>query len=1088
MTRLAIPLGLAGGVLVVSGALAWVLGGETSWLPAINTGVGALLVIGAGVLNAEMFRYYGRWLNAFWGGLMVLAILVMANFLADRYPQRYDVTEGKLHSLSPLTVQTLESLPVDVEAVAFIDSLGDHDDLRRLLEQFEVHGGGRFTFEFVRIDHNPGRTREYEVRNYNTLVVGAAPETRQRLTELTEKEITNALLKVVRDRREVVYFTVGHGERGLSDHEQDMLPFRQRLQEIDYTIEDSLFLARVGDVPADASVVIVAGPQTRFLTPEIEALRRYLQQGGALFVLADPLRDSGLEPLLGEWGVELGADFVIDTSGIGSLFGFDFTIPVVTSYDADHPIVRQHRGGVMTFYELARSVRLDETAIETIQADAAVLASTSESSWGEVDLSVLRGGSGEATVSLDDEDHRGPLGVAVAVRDTVGAGGRLVVFGDSDIASSRYFGLQGNGDLILNALSWLVEDESLISIRPREAGYSPIALTDSQSDWIFWITVVLFPGAIAVLGFVVVSRKGRWSLRDLAAAAIGVVLSLGVLALLNFVGDRYHLRFDLTEDKLFTLHADTESVLRRAEDENKLIRVKTFMTQMEGARFQDIMDEFGYVSRSFEHELIDPQKEALLVRQYDIRERGTSIVEVSGDGQTATERLDEQSEEALTNAIRRALDADHRTVAFTGGHGEADLASVDGAGFSILNGRLNELNLTIRTDVDPAQADLSGVSLLAVLAPKTPMSSAAVDAVAAYLRGGGDLLLLLDPATVSGLEELLRDEYGIEVVNDFVVDLSGLGQLFGADVSVPVVLRYADHPITRRLAGGTMSFFPWARSVSATSVAGVEAVELLHTDRNAWGESDLGVVVGAGGEVDFDEEFDRPGPLSLAVAATADADSSAGEDRTRVVVFGDADFASNQYFGQQANGELIAASVRWLVEGEGQLDIPAKQPRFNPINLVDNAGDTILWLSVFVLPFAVALSGFVIMLRRGYQTYAGGFVSWLVYNFGAVGTYYLIVGIIGLSEGSWARGEGFLLLALLSGGLAWGLFHRVPEAWPLALALAVANAGLSFFVIPEETMQLLFTGLSIANACILVWIRQDFRVGDLPDAAAAPTE
>ncbi len=577
MKTYAVPISLVGAALVLSGALGLALAPETEWLPAANAGLGALLVAGAGALDPELFRHYGRWLNAFWGGIMVLAIVVMVNFLADRYPQRLDVTEGQLHSLAPLTVQTLESLGVEVEAMAFMEG-GKNEALRGLLEQFSVHGGGRFSYEFIDPDRDPGRTRDYGVRAYNTLVVGAGEESRQRLTELTEKEITNALLKVVRNRREVVYVSVGHGERGFTDHEQDMKPLRQRLVEIDYSVRDSLFLAREGDVPDDCSALVIAGPRTPFLRTEVDAVRRYLARGGAVFLLMDPLHETGLEELIGEWGVEVGDDFVIDTSGIGSLFGLDFTIPVVTTYDGDHAIVRQHRSGVMTFFELARSVGLDSVAVATIQADASVLARTSDASWGEIDLSVLRDAGGERTVSLDDGDRPGPVGLAVAVHDTAGEGGRLVVFGDSDIATSRYFGLQGNGDLVLNALSWLVEDESLISIRPREAGYNPIALTEGQSDWIFWITVILFPGAVAVLGFVVVSRKGRWSLRDLVAAGLGVALSLGVLSLLNFIGDRYHLRVDLTEDQLYTLASETRQVLEQAEDDGRLVHVKTFMS------------------------------------------------------------------------------------------------------------------------------------------------------------------------------------------------------------------------------------------------------------------------------------------------------------------------------------------------------------------------------------------------------------------------------------------------------------------------------------------------------------------------------
>ena len=1064
---------LAGAALLAAAGLAMLLEPEATWLLAANAALGALLVAASAVLDPELFRRYGRWLNAFWGGLLVLAILGMVNFLADRYPQRLDLTEGGLHSLAPLTVESLEALEKEVEALAFMEG-GEDEELRGLLEQYAVHGGGRFDFEFVDPDRDPVRTQEYGVRAYNTLVVAAGDE-RLSITELTEKEITNAMLKVLRDRRDRVYFTVGHGERGSGSLESDLGRLAERLREIDYVVSDSLFLAREARVPGDCRVLIIAGPRSPFLGHEVDAVRRYLDRGGAVLLLADALQETGLEALAGEWGVVTGDDFVIDTSGIGSLFGLDFTIPVVTTYDDVHPIARRHRGGVMTFYELARSVALDSSVVAANGSSAAVLARTSSASWAETDLSVLgEGAGGERTVRLDEADRRGPVGVGAAVADTA-SGGRLVVFGDADFASNRYFDSQGNGDLALNAVSWLAEDEALISIRPKAPGFNPIALTDTQSEWIFWITVILYPAAIALAGFVVVSRSGRWSLRDLAAAGLGVVLSLGVLVLLNYLGDRYHWRLDLTEDQLFTLAPESLELLREAGDTGKYIHVRTFMSDMEGGRFQEIAEEYGYRSRRFDFETVDPQKDALLVRRYGIRERGTSIVEVTGAGKVVTERFTEQSEEALSNAIRRALAADERVVGFVGGHGEGGLTDVDGEGFSILNGRLKEMNLRIRDAVRPGTDDLTLVQVLAVLGPQSPLSAVEVEGVRRFLERGGDLLLLVDPVPDSGLEDLLLDEYDIDIGHDFVVDLSGLGQLLGTDVSVPVVLRYGDHPITEGAVRGQMSYFPMARSVSAASGGfGVEA--LAFTDRNAWGESDLAVLSGEeGGSIDFDPETDRPGPLSLAVAVSAEADSAAEGDETRIVVFGDADFARNQYFGQQANGELMAAAVRWLAEGEDGLTIPPKQPRFNPINLVGTAGSVILWISVFALPFAVALSGFVIMLRRGYGTYVSGFVTWLVYNFLALGTWYYILGVIGLGEASLWRGEGCVVLGLLCWGLSYGLYKRDSRAWPPALATLAANAGLAFVVVPEPTLQLVLAGLSIANACILVWIRRDFH-------------
>ncbi|MFH1570616.1 MAG: DUF4350 domain-containing protein [Gemmatimonadota bacterium] len=1065
-------LSLVGAAFALTGALAYLVSSDPGWVPLANLGFGLLLVIGSAVANPQLFRQYAQWLNAFWGAIMVLAIVAMVNFLANRYPQRLDVTAGKLHSLSDLTVQSLEGLEQDVQAVAFVEN-GKNEDLESLLEQYAAQSP-RFEYEMVDLDRDPDRAiAEYGVRSYNTLVLRSG-ERQQKVTDLTEKEITSALLKLLRGRQERVYLTVGHGEKGLGEGDEELGRLKDRLAEIDYSVADSLLLARAGEVPQDCRVLVIAGPRSPFLEPEVAAIRRYLERGGAVLALLDPPYQVGLSDVLREWGVEVGDDFVIDTSGIGSLFGLDFTIPVAASYSPDHAITRKHRGGVMTVYELARSVHFAQEEAPA-GAAGADLVLTTDQSWAESDLSVLSQQGGQATVRLDPGvDRQGPISLAAAVQGT--GGGRLVVFGDSDMASNRYFDVQGNGDLALNAVSWLAEDESLISIRPKQAGFSPIALTDRQSEWIFWICVIVYPAAIALIGILVVSHKGRWSFRDLAAAGLGIAAALGVVVLVNFVADRYHHRFDLTTEGLFTLAPETVGVLDDLEHSNRYATVKTFMSPEEGLRFQEMLDEYRYRSGRFSYEVVDPQKRALEVKQYNIRKRGTSVVEVSGDGKVQTERLEDQTEEALSNALQRALRAEDRVVAFTTGHGEGSLTQVDGEGYSILNGRLREMNLQVQDGAVLSPEAPVEAGLLVVLGPTQPFSVADVAALRAHLERGGDALLLLDPGPPTGLEDLLG-EYSVKVGQDFIVDLSGIGQLLGADVAVPVVIRYGQHPIVDKIPPGTMSFFPYARSIMMADHRrrSPEIAALGFTDRKSWGETDLRPLDGGGGQVAFDPETDRAGPLSVAVAVSVAPESAAVPgDRARLVVFGDADFARNQYFGQQANGEMLMSSMRWLTEGENRLSIAERRPRFNPINLVGTDGAAILWLAVFVLPFAVALSGFVIMLRRGYETYAAGFVSWLLYTFGATAAYLLVLGGIGASEGSWLRAEGYLGLALAMVAAATGLHRRAPWAWYGAMALAVLNVGLAFAVVPQEVLQLVYAGLFVADACILIWIRRDF--------------
>ncbi len=1070
MKALTTPLSLLGAALVLAGGLAYLLNPGAGSAALANVGVGAVLIIAAGALNPALFRQYGRWLNAFWGGIMVLGIVVMLNFLADRYPHRLDVTKGKLHSLAELSRQTLASLQQDVEATAFVEN-GKDEKLAALLKGYAVHSP-HFSFELVDPVREPERAQQAGVDQYGTLVLRAGGR-QQKVTEVTEKEVTNALLKLLRDRSERVYLTVGHGEVGLGQGSRALKMLKARLEETDYALADSLFLARAGRVPDDCSLLLVAGPRSRFLDNELQAIRRYLDGGGALLALLDPGPHTGLEELLADYGVIVGDDFVIDTSGIGSLFGLDFTTPIAVEY-GDHAIAAKHRG-LMTFYQVARSVRLDEQRRPGV--DGAELVRTSSKGWAEADLSVLEPG-GAKTVRMDPAvDRAGPVPLAVAVsapasRD--GRSARLVVFGDADFATDQFFGYQGNGDLVLNAVSWLVEDEALIAIRPREAGHSPIALTGSQARWVFWITVVFMPVAVALAGMLIVSRTGRWSMAELAAAGVGVVLSLGVVAVVNFLGDRYHHRLDLTAEKLFTLDRQTVNVLRSLEEAPAYAQVKVFLNETAGMRLRDLLTEYRYRSRNFDFEFVDPQRNALAVKQYGIREPGTSIVEVTAGGRVRTERASEPTEEALTNAIRRALEARHVRVCFTAGHGEGDLNQVDGPGFSILRGRLAEMNLEIVDNFRLGRDELRvETDLLAVLGPKSPFAPEEIAALRSHVDRGGRALLLLDPATRSGVEAVLAD-LGIAVGNNFVVDLSGLGQIIGADVWVPVVINYGKHAVTERIGQGVMSFFPLARSVAASPgrARDAQVTPLVFTDRNSWGESDLAALTGAGGQVAFDPAEDLRGPISLAVAATVAPDTTQGPaERARMVVFGDTDFATNQYFGQQANGELLVGSMTWLAEGEKRLQIAARRPRFNPINLVGNAGTVVLWVAVFIVPFAVALSGLVVVLRRAYWGSAGGVLSWLIYTFAANALFLAIAAVVRLSEGKWMAGEGWLALALAGAVVVHGLNTRSRWVWKLALVLAVACAAAGYRFIPHDTIKLVYAAVLAVNAAIVAWVR-----------------
>lgn len=442
--------------------------------------------------------------NAFLVTLFVLAIVAMLNFLGARHHIRWDVTKGKLYSLSDQTKQILKNLKKDVKVLAFYRE-GTGEKLRDLLKEYSYRSD-KFHYEFVDPDKYPEKAKTYDIRSYGTIVVQCGNK-EEKIYEETEKELTNAILKVIREENKVVYFVEGHGEGRTEDTgAEGYSNAKKALQEANYDVK-TVVLAQEGKVPEDCAVLVVPGPRRKFLPNEVDMVRDYIKEGGDAFFLLDPGTDVGLEDMLSEWGVKVENDVVVDVSGVGQLFGIGGPgVPIAAQYER-HPITEKLKG-IMTFYPLARSVWFRKEGKEGVEGTE--LVKTSSHSWAETDLSVLKG---KGKVRKDPDERSGPIPLAVAVtveveEDTTGTKkARVAVFGDSDFARNRYFPFQGNGDFFINTVNWLAEEEELISIRPKQPGFNPIHLTRSQASTLFWISVVVLPALVLVAGVLVYVRR-----------------------------------------------------------------------------------------------------------------------------------------------------------------------------------------------------------------------------------------------------------------------------------------------------------------------------------------------------------------------------------------------------------------------------------------------------------------------------------------------------------------------------------------------------------------------------------------------------
>ncbi len=421
---------------------------------------------------------------------------MILNYLTYRHNDKWDLTAEGLYTRSEQTLKVLANLDQDVTITAFFtDGSEAREQMKRLLDDYTVETA-RLTVAFVDPDKNPALAHQYNIREYGTAVFESGEQT-YRITQTTEEVVTNALVRVTRDGKKSVVFVTGHGEHSLQDTQRSgYSTAKKALEEQGYAVKE-LLLLRVGEVPADCHVLVVAGPTTPLLEQEVDALRAYLASGGRMLLAVDPLTRPGLDALLEEWGIGLHDDMIIDT--MSGLFRGSYTTPILTDYP-DPALAME--ANTPTFMPSARSIDQDKELPDGVTFR--ILVQTNPQTWGETD-------AGNPKASFDpSRDYKGPLAVAALFEKTGDdgtAGAQVLLVGDSEFADNRYFNLSGNGDLFQNMVSYLAKEEDLISIRPKDSQGSPLVLTRAQAATLFYGGVALGPLALMMAGLAIWWRR-----------------------------------------------------------------------------------------------------------------------------------------------------------------------------------------------------------------------------------------------------------------------------------------------------------------------------------------------------------------------------------------------------------------------------------------------------------------------------------------------------------------------------------------------------------------------------------------------------
>ena len=470
----------------------------------------------------EIIDYF-RQRNARYGAiasvsvLVFLAILVAVNYLSFRQNKRWDLTQNQQYTLSDQTVKLLKNLDQPVKFLVF-DRADGFDRFRTTLEEYKYQSPSKVNVEYVDVDKKPVETKQYQVQSYGTVVVEYKGRT-ERVTTAEEQDLTGGLVKVLTPNKKKVYFLQGHGEKDVDSSDRDgYSEVKNALGRDNYEVA-KIVLAQEKDVPADASVVVVAGPRTDLFQPEADMLQRFLRKGGHVFVMIDPPDDKTpatpvLDALLKDWDFQADKDVVVDASGMGQLIGTDASVPVVAQYPS-HPIT--DRFNVITAFPLARSIT---PILPASNGRAAVpIIQTSARSWAEMDMAQLK--SGRVELNADKGDKAGPVTIGAVTATTATdlpkadptktderpPESRFVTIGDSDFAANYAIRIQGNEDLFVNTINWLAQQENLISIRPKPPSQSHLTITARQANAVLMMSLLVIPALVFGTGVYTWWRK-----------------------------------------------------------------------------------------------------------------------------------------------------------------------------------------------------------------------------------------------------------------------------------------------------------------------------------------------------------------------------------------------------------------------------------------------------------------------------------------------------------------------------------------------------------------------------------------------------
>ena len=436
--------------------------------------------------------------------LLMLAFVVIANWIIARHPLKYDATKNKTFSLSSLTINSVKNLKQPVKVTAFY-TYGDDDagrnKMKTLLDDYKKHSK---LLETRVIDpmRNLPMVRQYGVeRNGTTIVESGGQKTT--VTTTNEEDLTNAILKVSSSKQVTIYFLQGHKEPSISDAEATgMSAVVEELKKSNYAVKELGDLSAKAKIPDDCTALIVASPSVALLDHEVKAILDYLAAGGRVLIMDDPRADVSLEKLLTPYHVQTSNDVVIDNECNFPLAGP--VVPcVIPKLGTD--VTREFDQRAYMFFPESKSMTYSDK--EDSKATYTVVAESSDKAWGETDK--------EKANFEEGKDLKGPLTMGLTITKPVEGGKlsnqtKLIIFTDVSFSQNQFVNWSPwNFRILSNSIAWLTEQENLIHLPPKKAQTETMMLSSTQMNYILLLIVIGMPLIVLGTGIAVWMKRKK---------------------------------------------------------------------------------------------------------------------------------------------------------------------------------------------------------------------------------------------------------------------------------------------------------------------------------------------------------------------------------------------------------------------------------------------------------------------------------------------------------------------------------------------------------------------------------------------------